>query len=1041
MNKNTNQAAGILLFLSCLTVHAEQVNAPLEINLKGSWRFAASLTKEGGDQGAVEKWFADGFDDAAWKTLVTGKPWSKQSVEHNGWGWFRKKISVPKEYAGSTPLVLQLGENQSDDDVWFNGVWVGGVHGKYKYKNFLQRVYTVPASVIRFGESNTIAVRVWGGNLGFINEASQGLVAGNFSATLDPYYVSMRFPLENGAGGRELPAQLFDLSDAQRGKPFEIIFRFPGDKIDDTAKLQCELKDFSGGTIASLSAPVEKNKDCAFAVVKINAEIAQAIYLHGRFKANLVVQDAAGHALYKGTKELDHLSFTQRDTKPLPILADSSEATPYGSLKLVDEIDCSQSLNDELHPYLQCGFDKAEMQMSPGTPIKVTVHEILGKKARESENGWFAYRIGRGKLKPHATYLLRIEYPEDKPRYCPIEIQAGRNYLDVGWQNGIKADDPYDPWPLSHSWQWYDTVVPLDDETTGASGTYGAPAENGFWIYFMNKVGKYYSLYDGGPAVARMKLYEIDPEKNAPTINLPKDLPQRVLMFDWERQPESEPEDLARFAKLMGYNAVSPVIIKWGLSNWSEPLNGYGTTGMDSLNYWVENIYKAGANATPAVPGKESQHLRYLAATKRYGIRYVPRFEYGGSLDLPVEAHGIGKDGKHAKPDRFAQWCADLLHPATWDDLQKLMEHLIKPYAKDNPQMTGALWRIRQDRMQISYSKFDLDLFAKETGKLPNGTDAEQRAWASGGAGREAYDGWWLEKRAQFHGKLAALLQGYRPDMKLYYYNWDGDKFGLILNSMTSWAFNKGVAFSKDGHGRAVYEKDREDRKKLTGEDYVNVMRSGAFLSWNNMNRADYALRPELYRGIKGVELLAPVNALWCADNPVYIDYFKTAEGLAVSNAVMYDEIGSRTINPRYEGSCLTPAGSDFSMALEVMAWFHGDARTLTYTTYTYGRGFADAHRRFAQAFLALPAIEGTVVEQGDKEVKVRAYSSQNGIYVGVAYKGYAAKKITVKVPAKEGAKIVNLVTNEIVPARFVDNEIQFELTAGPMELNAFLVQ
>ena len=86
------------------------------------------------------------------------------------------------------------------------------------------------------------------------------------------------------------------------------------------------------------------------------------------------------------------------------------------------------------------------------------------------------YRVGRGRLKPHSTYLLRIEYAEDKPRYCPIEINAGRTYLDVGWETGVgAADDPYDPWPLSHAWQWYDTMVPLDEETTGSAGRGFAP--------------------------------------------------------------------------------------------------------------------------------------------------------------------------------------------------------------------------------------------------------------------------------------------------------------------------------------------------------------------------------------------------------------------------------------------------------------------------------------------------------------------------------------------------------------------------------------
>ena len=483
------------------------------------------------------------------------------------------------------------------------------------------------------------------------------------------------------------------------------------------------------------------------------------------------------------------------------------------------------------------------------------------------------------------------------------------------------------------------------------------------------------------------------------------------------------------------------MIIKWAWANYSDPLNGYDSFGIDAKQYITENDYKVGTDAGPAVPGAETTHVRFLAATKKYGVQYIPRFEYGGSLDLPLDARGIGKDGRPAKPDRFNTWGADILNPETWTDLQNLMDHLIKPYIKDNPQMTGALWRSREDRMQICYGPLDLQMFAKETGKLPAGSEAQQRAWASG-AGREAYDDWWLEKRAEFHGKLATLLQSYRPDMMLYYYNWDGDKFGLGLVSMTSWAFNKAIAFNKTGDARGVYEKDRADRKKLTGDDYVKIMHSGAFRTWGNTDRADYAMRPELYKDMKGIQIFAPANALWAANDPTYLNYFQTGEGLAVSNAVMYDEVGARTINPRYEGNCTAPCGAPFSMALELMSYFHGDVRTLSYTTYTYGRGFADAHRRFAQAFLALPAIPATVVDQGDADLKVRTYASANGTYVGVAYKGFTGKKLTIKVPgAKDGATVQNLVTNETVPATVAGGNVQFDVDAGPMELDAFLIK
>ena len=113
----------------------------------------------------------------------------------------------------------------------------------------------------------------------------------------------------------------------------------------------------------------------------------------------------------------------------------------------------------------------------------------------------------------------------------------------------------------------------------------------------------------------------------------------------------------------------------------------------------------------------------------------------------------------------------------------------------------------------------------------------------------------------------------------------------------------------------------------------------------------------------------------------------------------------------------------------------------MTYTSYLYGRGFADAHRRFAQAYLALPAIPGTVIDQGDTDLKIRTYPFANGSYVGVAYKGFTAKKLTVRVPARAGAKVTNLVTNETIPATASGNNLQFDVESGPMELNAFLIQ
>ncbi len=1009
----------------------------LSISINGEWRFAV----DNGDEGAKAQWYADRFDDSSWKVLKSGASWQEQGVDHSGWGWYRQQIFIPKEFAG-TPLRITFAPNQSDDDTWFNGTKIGGLHSEYKYDDWITRTYTVPASAIRYGENNTIALRIWGGHLTFIGNRS-GLVKGPLVAELDPYGVTMREP-----GGTAVPAELFDLSDARQGKPFEIVFSFPDELAKQPgAQLRYRLTDLVGGEVKSGLIPVVGTDGMARAVVSIDRQTAQNVYLRGRLRASLIVEDADGAPIYSGNRELDHLSFAKRDNTPLPALPDTVEDTPYGKLKLVDEIDCSTSLFDDPHPYLQSGFDHAELRQPPGSPVDVKVTEILGKKARESEYGWFAYRVGRGQLKPHTTYLVRIEYPEDKPRIVPIELQSGQNFMDVGYKSGVGAGDVYDPWPLSHQWQWYDTIFPLDDESVGTGGTGTASAEDGFWVYFMNKLkpNQYYAMYSGGPAVARIKLYEIDPEKNAPIVQRPKGLPQRTLCFDWERQPDSDPADFVRYAKLMGYSAISPIMLKWVFSNYSEPLNGYESVVIDDRDYWNHKDYDpaSGQPATSPLPGRKTQHERYLEATKQYGLNYIPRFEWGGSEDLPKDAYAVDVAGQLTKSNRYAPWCTDLLHPAAWDDLKKWMDHLIKPYAQDNPQLTGALWRIRCDRMPISYSRADLEMFSSETKTpLPPGNEGQWAAWASSEM-RVKYDDWWHEKRARFHQKLADLMKSYRPDLTTYYYNWDEDKFGLIEPDITAWAFVMNVIKPPPDGGKAAYEKERQVRKSFTAQDYISVLHSGNFgKASKGVNRADYGIRPELYKDMKGFEIFAPANYLCYADKPEYLNYFQTADGLAVSNVVSYDEVGARSINPKYEGNMLTPGGGPFSMALELLAYFHGDARTLNYTVYTYGRGFADAHRRFAQAFLALPATKGAVVEQGDADVKVRTYPSANCTYVGVAYKGYAGKKFTVKISGvKPGAKVVDLVTNAPVAATLVGDSLQFDLEAAPMELDAFLIQ
>jgi len=164
--------------------------------------------------------YADAFNDSAWKVLKSGAGWEDQGITHHGFGWYRQKIMIPKEFTG-TPLTITLARMESDDDMWFNGVRIGGWSGEYKYENQLVRSYTVPPSLIHYGGLNSMAVRIWGGNLAFIKGGS-GLIKGPLVAVFDPYGVGMRDP-----GGAEVPVENYDLSDAGKASSSRLscIFR------------------------------------------------------------------------------------------------------------------------------------------------------------------------------------------------------------------------------------------------------------------------------------------------------------------------------------------------------------------------------------------------------------------------------------------------------------------------------------------------------------------------------------------------------------------------------------------------------------------------------------------------------------------------------------------------------------------------------------------------------------------------------------------------------------------------------------------------
>lgn len=124
---------------------------------------------------------------------------------------------------------------------------------------------------------------------------------------------------------------------------------------------------------------------------------------------------------------------------------------------------------------------------------------------------------------------------------------------------------------------------------------------------------------------------------------------------------------------------------------------------------------------------------------------------------------------------------------------------------------------------------------------------------------------------------------------------------------------------------------------------------------------------------------------------------------------------------------------------------FHGDPNVITWTPYTIGRSFITEHRRFAQAFLALPDMRGKVLSDAlteqNEDVKVRLYETENGDYAGIVHRGWKAAQLEVRLPAKEGTVVTDLVSGQIVPANFKDGVLSFTIEAEPMSLNSYLLK
>lgn len=145
-------------------------------SLAGTWKLRS------GDDPA---WKEPGLNDASWHNAVVPLYWETQGLkDYDGFGWYRFSF-IPSPGAEGKTMILLLGKIDDVDEAFLNGEKIGHTGSMNSRPERLRtsndyrqlRAYTIPGGLLKPGEKNVIAVRVFDAWLhGGIYDAPVGLI-------------------------------------------------------------------------------------------------------------------------------------------------------------------------------------------------------------------------------------------------------------------------------------------------------------------------------------------------------------------------------------------------------------------------------------------------------------------------------------------------------------------------------------------------------------------------------------------------------------------------------------------------------------------------------------------------------------------------------------------------------------------------------------------------------------------------------------------------------------------------------------------------
>ncbi len=715
-------------------------------------------------------------------------------------------------------------------------------------------------------------------------------------------------------------------------------------------------------------------------------------------------------------------------TDPLTITAEVARPSlPFdtSALHLIDEVDLGAT--DPGHRF----------QVFPDNNV-IERESILGKPCLllpnrpDAPDRYVAVRMGEGKgLKDGIPYVLQIEYPEDASRSM-IVWNTG-NETTRAFHTGTSVGDalkmPYvfgNPesidYPLTGRWQNWTTVFELHPhypELMRSSDRSLTPS-NGFTLVLAH----YRHSNDPssqGLAAGHIRLYAA-PDLNALELSLkrpPPGLPQRHLFWREEmadgiifdkKGPAFDPPKIADW-----YAAKMRLMKFLGMDTFSKDLLEFGhNQGWDSSQYGGNNwVYQTPA---PQLWGQ------IVSLAGKYQVNVLPLYEYcgsiGGKLALGPQRrcktlNQLGKGPKGRDDYTHIHWSekanADVTDPDTVVDLRKILEITITQ-EKDKANFLGAWLRPRNSGMPVSFSDRCLTLFANQT-LLPQAPTRAQLK--SDKKLYRDYLAWWHLRRRDFLISIRDYLN--QPAIlgtkAVVLFTGDPSEPGEILH---------GGGIVTDNPARFPGEKTVPP-EAVVAQHLGWAALTGEHSTWGDWEwqHSVPSLDPQNYTNTPGILVTMAFSRQYSVSDSQALKGFQTSSGLALIRHYPLNEdcFGDRKNQPLgYFIADFEEAGP-YCVLAEARALALGDPNYIGYlTANSLQRGFPEYVRAFNQAFLALPALPSTLLENvtTTKQVVVRKITTpKDGIWYAVVNAGMTEAPDT-KINLKQ-SKLINYLTGEAI--------------------------